>query len=374
MQSEQEEFFKDESKAKPVSVQTSPSGKYRLGVHNFATKPGCWDYTRGKFYRGDTLLFEVKRNYSSFPICWIEAHPNGHDYAITGSDYQGQTILELDTGKCLDTRSPGADKGHGFCWIEPSFDYESQVLTVEGCVWACPGEFRFFDFRDPMNGFPQLETAEIIDANPHVKPVHQPDGTILCRRTRTIDRTGDNDWDIEPGDDEPTLHSETEGDYQERDILVETVTLRREEGRLNAIDRWISSSEKKRREESERAHKAWEEEWKKYQAEDPLFLELKKVDDDKFFVPQNYVSIGRTFQDDWKASGFTLNESTVNKRLLDNKKYAIDISIARFTGPVRLQVWFKATTFKKAHDEVKFFPHSPERVREALAYAKSVCR
>ena len=136
----------------------SPSGRYKLIVSSIETKPGCWNYTLGKVFAvgSDTPIAEIRRNYSSFPRTWVEGHANGHDYLVGGEDYQGQTVIELDTGKRRDFLPPEAAQGHGFCWAGAVYDVASKLLIIEGCFWACPYEFRFYDFSDPMSGWPQL--------------------------------------------------------------------------------------------------------------------------------------------------------------------------------------------------------------------------
>lgn len=121
-----------------MKTETSPSGKYSLTISTIETKPGCWDYTCGVVKAGDREISTVKRNYSSFPFLWIEDHPNGHDYLVCGENYQGQTVIELDTGKRRDFLPEEAKKGHGFCWGSCTFDRTTMMLVVCGCIWACP--------------------------------------------------------------------------------------------------------------------------------------------------------------------------------------------------------------------------------------------
>lgn len=119
-------------------------------LSTYFTKEGCWRYSRGEVYEGDRLIADVKRNYHAFPHSWIEGHKNGHDYLICGEDYQGQTVIELDTGERLDHMSKGHEKGHGFCWAAHTPSPDGTMLLVSGCYWACPYEFVIFDFAEPM--------------------------------------------------------------------------------------------------------------------------------------------------------------------------------------------------------------------------------
>src|SRR6185312_13000866 len=93
-----------------------------------------------------------------FVFSFVEDHPNGHPYLVTGADYQGQTVIELDTGRRRDFIPDAAKDGVGFCWTDHRFDPSTQLLIVEGCIWAAPFEYRFYDFSDPMEkGWPELE-------------------------------------------------------------------------------------------------------------------------------------------------------------------------------------------------------------------------
>jgi hypothetical protein len=146
------EFFTPErAKVSARKEHLSPSGKYKLVVTPFETSPGSWAYTQGLvFVLGqDTPIAEIQRNYSSFQFLWVEGHPKG-DFLVGGEDYQGQTVIELGSGKRLDFLPSAAEQGHGFCWVEMQFDPTAQLVIVAGCIWACPFEYRFYDFSDPM--------------------------------------------------------------------------------------------------------------------------------------------------------------------------------------------------------------------------------
>ena len=157
-----EKHFIDAVKVGDSHERMSPSGKYKLVTSQYKTKDGCWNYSRGQVYRhddttgNDDAIADVKRNYGSFEFCWVEDHPNGHSYLVAGEDYQGQTFVELDTGKRRDVTPDGWEKGWGFCWtgVHPSPD--KKLLAVVGCYWGGPFDTVFFDFRDPMTDVPEV--------------------------------------------------------------------------------------------------------------------------------------------------------------------------------------------------------------------------
>lgn len=150
----EEDFYKEENLRcdilEPAEEKTPLGKKYILRVSSYKSREGCWDVTKGVVTDlNGNVIAEVKRNYSHFWHCYVE-HPNGHQYLLCGEDYQGQTVVELDTGKRVDYLPPEAEKGCGFCWISCEFQPDGVELVVEGCYWACPCERVIHDFSNPM--------------------------------------------------------------------------------------------------------------------------------------------------------------------------------------------------------------------------------
>lgn len=141
---------RDETQSGEPRVETSPSGKYRLVVTGHSTGKDTWNYTKARVYEGDRLIETVCRNYNNFPATWLEGHTN-KDYLICGEDYQGQTVIELSTGKRVDYTPKGAEEGFGFCWMDHHPNPSGTLLAVEGCYWACPYETLIVDFANPMS-------------------------------------------------------------------------------------------------------------------------------------------------------------------------------------------------------------------------------
>jgi hypothetical protein len=175
-----ESFFVPKNEGTDVKTHLSPSLRYSLRVTSYQTSKGCWNYTRGEVF--DTSVgtgvkvSDVKRNYSHFPFAWVEGHPDGHDYLVCGEDYQGQTIIQLDTGKRVDSD----DNEWGFCWtdIEPSPD--KTVLAVVGCFWGGSYEVVLFDFSNPLSlPHPEIDRANNSDYD---GAMWNADGTILLKK------------------------------------------------------------------------------------------------------------------------------------------------------------------------------------------------
>lgn len=341
----------------------SPSGKYKLVVTPYATKKGCWNYTQGLIYRvgEDTPIAEIQRNYAAFPFLFIEDHQNGHSYLIGGENYQGQTVVELDTGKVVNNLSHGADKGHGFCWASYRYEAAAQVLVVDGCYWACPYQFKLFDFSDPMGkGWPEIGADVCIDGDSR-QPGFNDDGTITCFDS--------NYYESDDEDEKKTEDEESEYEPLEPGLRMITV-YRREDLKLVKISEWVSDKEKKRRADSERHQKAYNEWLTNFRATDPLYHEMVvQLKDSTFKAADSYESVGGTFAD-W-CPDWTGNERRMCKRILGKtatQPYTVDLEWATDTGPIKL------VSYKSGQaSETKFFmEHSVESIRAAFAYAKNL--
>jgi hypothetical protein len=146
-----------------VETHPSPSGKYSLETVQYKTGEDTWNYSRGLVRRtsDQVQIADIKRNYGIFWHAWV-THPNGFEYLLCGEDYQGYSVICLDTGENKTYFPPEAFDGTGFCWatVHPSPD--GLTLAVEGCYWACPYELVFYDFSSPQD-IPLLEIARIED-------------------------------------------------------------------------------------------------------------------------------------------------------------------------------------------------------------------
>jgi hypothetical protein len=315
----------------------------------------------------------VKRNYSSFCYEWVEDHPNGHDYLVTGEDYQGQTVIELDTVQRRDYLPPEASKGHGFCWVDFKYNREHQLMLVNGCIWACPYEYRFYDFSNPMGGWPQLGEDTCFDAE-GIAPTITSDGTITTYETVQKGRLDGVEYVSE--------------DYDETPVVVATHTLKREGLSLVEVSSWIDDAEVIRRAEGEARQKEYDRKWEEYKATDPLFLRVIERQDHPPFKHIGYsLSTGVCFEG-WHPTQ-KIADARVCKRMLDKPRdenghqialgWTVDLEWGRNHGPVKLQMfrdgkYFDIDKHEKtdARDTAKFFEHSVQGIDQALDLASSI--
>ncbi len=322
----------------------SQSGKYILVITKQPTKPGCWDYSVGEVSLNSVLISTVNRNYSSFPFLFIEGHPNGHDYLVCGEDYQGQTVIELDTGKRLDFLPPEAEKGHAFCWADYEFDAASNLLVVEGCHWACPYEFRFYDFSNPMLGWPEIKADDVIYESPKKPEIH---GDII----KTFEMDKDDD-----------------GADTEKIAAIKTFKAVNEGAghKLILQEEWVSEEEQKKRKANKEATARYEAEIKLFKETDSLYLRYRELVKE---MPdaETHAGVGVTY-DGW-CPDFKVQERRWCHRIhyKQSKGYTIDLSWGTKTGPIKLEIFKDGKTH-----ESKFFEHSVSGMEEAFAYAKEL--
>ena len=251
------------------------------------TTKGGWGYSQGRVYAGPDAggppLAVVTRNYSSFPFLFV-AHPNGHAYLVCGWDYQGQTVIELDTGARRDSLSPGGEVGGGFCWASMTFEDSQQMLIVDGCHWACPYEYRFYDFSQPLQGLPEIPTFQgsqevPVDADPRLPTVAGDEITTYQTRRLTEE---EEDQDIAPGQVEVAAYT----------------VYRREGSRLVQARTWVSEAEQAERLQRTAAGRTWQEAVDTFKRTDPLYLHLMEATQGFPFDRSKEVWIGQTY-DGW---------------------------------------------------------------------------
>jgi len=333
------------------SIHASPSGRYVLTTGSIETKPGCWSYyTLGSIKRasGEPIV-EVKRNYSSFPFEWIEDHPSGHDLLVCGENYQGQTVIELDTGRRRDFLPAEAAKGHGFCWVSYYYAPEQRLVVVSGCYWACPYETRFYDFSDPMEkGWPELEFPEGMYADDCEKnPEVHANGKIVVFETRCVDDDADDEV---------------------REVIART-TFQREGNKLLFVEKWVDENEQRRRDEHKVANDKWEAEWAEYKKTDPYFLLVKeRVEKDDLYRADYSVSIGQCYKG-W-CPHFDGTDARVCRRLAERRdvggtQVTIDMEWGRTSAPIKVIVFRD-----KGQDEVSWFEHSLAGMTAALDFVR----
>lgn len=138
-----------------VQTHTSPGGKYTLKITPcIFDLHRNWVYTVGDIFTksmgGEIQIAQIVRDHHAFPFMWCEDHPDGHDYLLCGEDYQGETIIRLNTGERVDYIEPEAESNKGFSWSEAKVSPNKTRIAIEGGYWAQGFEVHIRDFRNPF--------------------------------------------------------------------------------------------------------------------------------------------------------------------------------------------------------------------------------
>ena len=296
------EFITEENETDSEEI-LSPSGRFRLMIRHYRTKPNCWEYSRGTVTRvedGEEIC-DIVRNYGWFVHSFVEKKvPIGgecndcqcdcegcrptechEEWLITGRSYMSQTIVNLETG---DIYEPAGDQydGFAFCWAQHSLSPDGNTLMVDGCHWACPYEFRFYDFTDPSKGWPELKICKdgeetYLDADSKKPPVWKEDGTFECYEVREIYKPLNKDWNEMTSKEIESVPS-GQGDElpDTENVVVAKRVLKRIGDRMEIVEDWVSESELAHCAECLEANRKFDEYVKNFKANDRIYLAMKR--------------------------------------------------------------------------------------------------
>ena len=299
-----EELFVPEN-AGAQTESLSPSGRYRVVTTDFATKPGCWEYTRQEVFTVSEgkLVATVLRNYCNCSPLFVENHRvTGHDYMISGDDYQGHTVCDLTTGEAMRHIPNDAYSGFGWCPITMELLEDGNILMM-GCFWACPLNYRVYDFSDPMplpeKGLKELTEDLWLDSNGESEIKVTEDKITLTSFKRKFRETGE--WEYPDFEDKSHALREREhkakisNNEPEMAAVAEELKLLDEKyQRWDRTDLWenvpdsttvfIKGEDSKFREAPELCWKsekllAEEEKRRVWKEEDQKLLDLRKSED-----------------------------------------------------------------------------------------------
>ena len=378
-QQQTEEYFTDENEVMDRRTEkVTPSGRHKLITRYYSTRKGCWNYSRGTFYRisDGKEICDIKRNYSSFYHSFLTK--NNQEWVVTGRSYMSQTIINLDTGEIFE---PEGDQYNGgaFCWIGATLLSDERTLMVEGCVWACPYEYRFYDFSDPSKGWPELKLWEndketylcILHGDYPKDPDFNQDGTITIFETSDFYLPlGKYDNDIELEELEALPRGEMDKIENWRVDINKKITLQRQEDKMVITNTWVSPEEQERERRRAEVNERWKAWRKKFTTTDPLYLRYLERLKDPDLTPETYEGTGVTYLG-W-APGFDKKERRWCRRILksaDDQPYTVDLGWAVETGPIKLTIYKDGNS----HDE-KYFSHSAEAMNEAFDYTLSLLK
>ena len=109
-----------------------------------------------RLFKDDNLIFEWKNTDGHSRMASIIHHADGYTYFVFDEDLYGYSVLNLDSLQCMHF-IPAESYGtypdefkETFIWCNCFYNPENNLLAVDGCFWACPGDVIVLDFKDPM--------------------------------------------------------------------------------------------------------------------------------------------------------------------------------------------------------------------------------
>ena len=137
-----------------------------------------------------------------------------------------------------------------FCWAQCYLSPDGSTLAVDGCVWAGPYEFRFFDFTDPSRGWPELALVG----------TERIDDPSDAERSRWI---GERVFQCNLADHDKAA--------QER-IVVE-----RRVNEMHVIEQSVAEAEQARRDAEAREDAEQDAWWAEFSTSDPMYLRFVEL-------------------------------------------------------------------------------------------------
>jgi hypothetical protein len=184
----------------------------------------------------------------------------------------GQTIVDLERAQAWnDPLWPDGYEGSEFCWAASMLSPDGRTLLVDGCIWACPYEYRFYDLTDPAQGWPALPIrdaqgeATYLEAEDRRPPELRDDGTIACFETgRVFTPLGRREDEIGKDERAAIDPAQWSGRANWETVVDRRVVLVREPDHMRIVEDWRSDDRLRRdREQAERdaVENAMHDEW-----------------------------------------------------------------------------------------------------------------
>ena len=103
--------------------------------------------------RENAILFEEETfTDDELNILKLLKHKNSRDYIVYRKSLYGYSVFSVAEKRNIDyiPKESFNGKGETFIWCILHYCETNNVLAVDGCYWACPYNFEFYDFTNPM--------------------------------------------------------------------------------------------------------------------------------------------------------------------------------------------------------------------------------
>lgn len=108
----------------------------------------------------EEVIYSTQNIYGDAFFNLIE-HKDGNQYLIFRIDLYGYSVLNLSTMKDYHFIP---DEKETFIWTRTNYNRNTNLLTAEGCFWACPSGIFVVDFSDPTSlPLPEFDLNRFLD-------------------------------------------------------------------------------------------------------------------------------------------------------------------------------------------------------------------
>jgi hypothetical protein len=118
-------------------------------LETYKTNKGAWDFSKAIVKKDDVIIAEVIRNYPCFPFLLFK-HDNGNRYMVCGEDYQGITLVNIETGEVKSVVPETWEYGANLCFTEFQSYFDNELIA-QACIWGGDYQQIVFDVSDIEN-------------------------------------------------------------------------------------------------------------------------------------------------------------------------------------------------------------------------------
>lgn len=137
----------------------SPSGKYKV---SFEDDPEKNTYYIVSITSNAEIVYQYKCEKNQ-RICAEFISINGIDWWFGARDYTTRLFVNCETGEMYDKFHQDVDINYIWGCISEISPNQKYIL-VEGCIWACPYEWKVYDISDLTNvGYREIDLLNDIE-------------------------------------------------------------------------------------------------------------------------------------------------------------------------------------------------------------------
>lgn len=147
----------------------SPSGKYIVLYEDDPDKEQSEYYiSRDKYYIVKLINTEDMSSIYQYKcerthrICCDFININGQEWWFGGRDYTTRLFVNCETGEMYDSCHEDVDINYIWAQIA-EISSNGKYVLVDGCIWACPYQWRLYDISDIKHGYKEIDLLNDVE-------------------------------------------------------------------------------------------------------------------------------------------------------------------------------------------------------------------